>query len=81
MCKYVGDWYKIYPGLYEKALEIAQAEYAAEADKLRSQNETFRKIIAILEAEELTVHLKIWSARDLPQATKWGVSKLPSPFA
>jgi hypothetical protein len=76
------DWYKIHPGLHEKALKIAQAEYAAEADKLRSQNKTFRKITAILEAEEPTVRLKIRSAHDLPKAANWrSYSKLPSPFA
>jgi hypothetical protein len=77
----VATFYKTHPGRYEKALTIAQAEYAAESDKLRSENEAFRTIIDILEEEQPTVRLKIKSARNLPKMTKWGVSKVPSPFA
>ena len=67
------DWYKIHPELYEEAFRIAHTEFAAEADKLM--------IKAILDTESPIVRLKILSARDLPKVTKWGVSKLPSPFA
>lgn len=77
------QWYMNHSWLHELVVKIANPEYKAEAERVKSQKDIFRNIREILEVKEPPVRLQIRKARNLPKLTgRWGKrSVLPDPFA